>query len=130
MMKKQAIKIFVERNMGHGFEKAYPPMPAWLFRFYMLLLGKPKQPLTKHFGFLIYYRNELDVDCPDPRSKGRSPSIEMFAVFPWRFDEKHLYSEVGNTLLKQCWEVASLIMQKGANTNLGIDIPSEWYQNN
>ena len=124
---KKNIYIFLDRNMGHGFEKAYPDIPLWLIRFYLFLIGTPKTMLYKRFGFLIYHRSELDENCTDPRSIGRSPRIEISAIFPFGFNEKHLFSQKGNDLLKLCWDTAMQVDKKGANKKLKIDLPTEWY---
>jgi hypothetical protein len=126
-MSKKTIKIFVERNMGNGFEKAYPRLPSILYHFFVWLIGKPSQPLIRKFGFLIYHRCEIDKDCKDPRAIGRSPKIEMNAIFPWRFNDKLLMSKKGNDLLQSCWQAALATTTRGVTPKLEVELPSEWY---
>lgn len=129
-MKRTCVYIFLDRNMGHGFETAYPPISAFLMRFYKsIIIGMPKAALSKRFGYIVYHRSEIDVNCPDPRSKGRSPRIEISVVFPWRFKERHLCSKAGNDLLQSCWTVAKQVMHKGVNPELKIELPTSWYTN-
>lgn len=127
-MSKNTIKVFVERNMENGNGKAYPRLPSFLCRFFTWLIGKPSsQPLIRKFGFLIYHRCEIDKDCKDRRAEGRSPKIDMYAIFPWRFNDKLLMSKKGNDLLRSCWQAALETTRDGVNPKLEIELPSEWY---
>lgn len=128
-MKRNCVYIFLERNMGHGFETAYPDISTIRMRFYQFVIGHPKSALSKHFGFIVYHRSEIDEDCADPRSKGRSPKIEISAIFPWNFEAKHLCSKTGNSFLQECWDVAKKVNHKGTNTELEIILPAAWYIN-
>ena len=148
-MSKNTIKVFVERNMGKGFEMAYPRLPYILYYFFIWLIGKhpffiwlikklpffkwlmrkPSQPLTRKFGYLIYHRCEIDKDCSDPRAIKRSPKIEMDAIFPWRFNNKLLMSKRGNDLLQSCWQATLATNTRGVNPKLEIELPREWYIN-
>lgn len=130
MKKHEKIYIFVEKNMGHGFEMAYPPIPCFKRVLCNFLLRKCANGLSKRFGFLIYRHIEIDNNCPDPRAKGRSPTIEMTAVFPWLFNEQCLFSATGNKLLATCRDVARNITQRGRSEKLAIDVPVEWYKTN
>jgi len=127
-MNKLLIYIFLERNMGNGYENAYPDIPLWLRRYYSFIIGNPVNRLSKRFKYLIYHREEIDEECPDPRSKGRSPKIEMNAIFPRDFDENHLFSKIGNDLLEKCWTTAKEIQTRGANASLKIELPESWYK--
>lgn len=129
-MDKRFLYVFLERNLGNGYEKACPDIPLWLRRFYYFVIGKPSNGFSrsKHFKYLIFHKEEIDEDCPDPRSKGRSPKIIMNVVFPRNFEEKHLFSKAANDLLDQCWETAKLIRKRGKNTSLSIECPESWYK--
>ena len=148
-MINNTIKVFVERNMGKGYGKSYPRLPSFLYHFFLCIIGKPSpklhpilcrfivwvigkpsQPLYKKFGFLIYHRCEIDKDCKDPRSKDRSPQINMDAIFPWRFNSKLLISKKGNDLLRSCWQAALETTRDGVSPKLEIELPSEWYIKN
>ena len=130
MKKREKIYIFVEKNMGHGFEMAYPPIPWFKRVLCKFLMSKCSNGLSKHFGVLIYRHIEIDNNCTDPRAQGRSPKIEMTAVFPWLFNEQNLFSETGNQLLDTCRNIARNIAQKGKSEELAIDLPVEWYKTN
>ena len=125
-MKIKYIYIFLERNMGNGYENAYPDVPSWLRRFYLFVIGNPTAPLSKRLKYLVFHREEIDNDCPDPRSKGRSPKIVMNALFPRSFDERHLLSKAGNDLLDKCWKTAKEIRVRGANSSLKIEVNESW----
>lgn len=122
------ILVFVEKNMGHGFETIYPILPPWYLFFLRFLIKGCRVGLSRRCGFLLYHRVEIDQDCPDPRAKGRSPTIEMTAVFPWRFENSHIFSETFNTLLKDCWNVALTVSSKGMNPQMTLELPHAWYK--
>lgn len=130
MEKREKIYVFVEKNMGHGFEMAYPAISLFKRMLYKFLMRKCKNGLSKNFGFLIYRHVEIDNNCTDPRAKGRSPKIEMTAIFPLCFKEQNLFSETGNNLLEKCRELARNITRRGMSEDLAIDVPLEWYKSN
>lgn len=129
MSKNKSIYIFVEKNMGRGFETIYPSLSQWRLCFLRCLIRGCKQGLSKRCGFLLYHKVDIDQNCPDPRAKGRSPLIEMTAVFPWKFDENHLFSETGNNLLQKCWDISVLVSAKGMNEQMTLELPEIWYKN-
>ena len=127
-MKNQYINILVLRNMGIGYDWAYPTLPSWRFRLYMFLIRKiPPMELSSRFGFLIYYRSEVDRGCIDSSSRNRAPTVDMYAFFPWRFDVNNLISQKGNDVLSQCWKLACDVRSKGMNENLRLPLPKDWY---
>ena len=106
-MKKAAqIYIFVEKNMGHGFDLAYPLFSLWKLFLFKALIYKCRTGLSKRLGFLIYRHVEIDRNCTDPRAKGRLPQIEMTAIFPFCFNMQNLFSDTGNLLLENCRKIA------------------------
>ena len=129
-MNKHFAYIFLERNLGNGYEKAYPDLPMWLRRFYSFIIGNPSNGFSKskHLKYLIFHKEEIDDDCPDPRSKGRSPKIVMNVLFPRNFEEKHLFSKAANDLLEECWKAAKQIQKRGKNMSLKIELPESWYK--
>jgi len=149
-MKNNKIYIFVEKNLGHGSDLIYPVLPKWnrlvlnalirgcpsvsnlrgsLFSPLRRAFGPLPPGLSKRFGRLFYHKEEIDHNCPDPRAKGRSPKIEMTAVFPWKFNVNLLFSATGNQLLKSCWEAALSVTAKGQSEQLTLDLPQVWYKN-
>lgn len=128
MKNSKKIYIFVEKNMGHGFELAYPPISFFNLLLCKFLMHKCRNGLSKRFGFMIYHHVAIDNNCTDPRAKGRSPKIEMTAIFPLCFNEQNLFSETGNQLLDTCRKLAQDIAQKGKSEKLAIDVPIEWYK--
>lgn len=123
------IYIFVEKNMGNGFDIAYPPLSKFRLGFYRLLLAfKHENGLSRRFGFIVYHFEEDDISCIDPRAADRPSRLKMDAIFPWRFNDAHLFSGTGNELLKQCRECAKNLTQRGAVDELAISIPLEWYR--
>lgn len=123
MTREKFIYIFVEKNLGHGFETIYPFLPQWKFFLLRCLIKGCRSGLSRRLGFLLYHRVEVDESCPDPRARGRSPMVDMIAVFPWNFDANHLFSEEGNHLLKRCWEIALAASQRGANAQMTVELP-------
>lgn len=123
------IYIFVEKNIGKGFETIYPDLPHWKLGLLRCLIRGCQRGLSKRCGFLLYHKVDIDKNCPDPRAQGRSPLIEMTAVFPWKFDEKHLFSEIGNKVLQKCWDVALMASAKGKNIQMTLELPQTWYRN-
>ena len=123
------IYIFVEKNTGKGFETIYPDLPRWRLCLLRFVIRRCKRGLSKRFGFLLYHKVDIDQNCPDPRAQGRSPLIEMTAVFPWKFDEKHLFSETCNELLQKCWDAALMVSSKGKNPQMTLALPEIWYKN-
>lgn len=113
--------------MGHGYEKAYPFLSSFERYCYKWIIGNPDKPLTKRFGYVVFFQKALDENCSDQRAHGRSPQIIMHAVFPRRFDANKLFSASGKTLLDACWDAACSIQKKGATEELELSLPREWY---
>ena len=123
------IYIFVEKHFRNGDDLAYPDLPRWRRLLLTCLIKGCKSGLSRRLGFLLYHKAEIDYNCPDPRAKGRSPHIEMTAVFPWKFDANHLFSETGNELLQKCWDAALVVSTKGKNSQMTLELPEIWYKN-
>lgn len=128
MSKRPQIYVFVEKNMGNGFGIACPPLSVFRYWLYKIITRRCAEGLSKHWGFLIYHHEEIDQNCTDPRAAGRSPRIEMTAIFPWNFDERNLFSSTGNSLLSACRQLALDISKGGKSEKLAIDVPMEWYK--
>ena len=128
MSSNQNIYIFVEKNLGHGFETIYPILPQWKLCLMRCLIKGCRSGFSRRMGFLLYHKAEIDHNCPDPRARGRSPLIEMTAVFPWKFEDKYLFSETANKLLQKCWDVALTLSTKGKNAQMTLELPETWYK--
>ena len=145
--------IFVNRNFGHDYAYAYPPLGlfrSWLWR--LCIYPEIKKALDMRVQYRrdqlsdVEFQSELakgisvhtccrkhtiysikiapDTLCPDPRAQGRLPYFVMHLLMPG-FPE--IISRRYEIFRSQCQEIAWNTMQSGELSELRVNMPEELY---
>lgn len=145
--------IFVERNMGHDYAYAEPPLGlfrGWLWR--LCIYPEVKKALDTRVQCRrdqlsdVMFQAELakgisvhtccrkhtiysvkiapDTLCPDPRAQGRFPYFVMHLLMPG-FPE--VISRRYEIFRIQCQKIAWNTMQSGERRELMVNMPEELY---
>lgn len=140
--------LFLERNMGSGYEHAYPPLNrvlCWWLRNMVLPKARatlekdgclvnlgvgtesaelPHEGTTSVFmgcGFAVY---SLLTWCPDPREKARKSKFTLDAVFPTNLN---FISGPFQAFLAKCRVIGLNTLQRGRVEALRVPIPDNLF---
>ena len=145
--------IFVERNMGHDYAYAYPPLGLLVsWRWSHGIYDSAKQALNakenalrstlsveefkEHLasGISVYsYNNKHtvysvkiapDTLCPDPRAQGRYPYFVMHTLIP---GAPEVFSKRFGEFCARCQDTAWHTMRSGEQLELKVEIPQNLY---
>ncbi len=155
-MNKKYAYIFIKRNMGSGYEEAYPPcsfFKKWIFRKYLLkkaedcfqemlsinMKNKSVTELEDEFrkglrgksdfwhGFLFeMIERKPDEKCIDPLAERRCPTFKMTIIMEGK--PQIFPIERFDNFIQKCFDKANEIMQPGVNDELKIEIPPEFFE--
>lgn len=145
--------IFVNRNFGHDYAYAYPPLGlirGWFWEHYIkadvkqaldarlqnlkdatapeefkeLLASGISAHTYSHRHTIYSVKIVPDTLCPDPRAAGRCPHFVMYLLMP---GAPEVISKRFGEFRAKCQEIAWHTMRSGEQNELKLEIPDNFY---